>query len=506
MNEDTKHRSRHTPVEMSSEEFKTAGYFLVDRIAELLGSLPERKITPGESPEDVKQLLSSQAGLPETGRDASGLLERAVGLLLDHSLYNGHPRFWGYITSSPAPLGMLADLLASAVNANVGAWKLAPMATEIEAQTVRWIAEFLGYPTEGDGLPVSGGNMANFVCVLAARVDKAQWDVRRQGMHAAASTMRVYATHETHTWIHKAADLFGLGTDAIRYIDTDISQRMDCLKLRQTIEQDLSAGDQPFLIVGSAGTVSTGVVDPLHEMAEIATAFDLWFHVDGAYGAFAVAADDVAENLSGLRKADSIAVDPHKWLYAPLEAGCALVRKKHALRDAFSYHPPYYHFDPERTNYFELGLQNSRGFRALKVWLILQQAGRRGYAQMIAEDIQLAQHFFDRLTDYPSLEALTHGLSIATFRYLPLDLRETADAEASHNYLNELNEKIMLQLEQEGEVFLSNAMIGGRFALRLCIVNFRTSLEDIDALPEIVVGVGDEIDLQMRPEVLRVST
>jgi glutamate/tyrosine decarboxylase-like PLP-dependent enzyme len=369
------------------------------------------------------------------------------------------------------------------------------MASEIEAQTVRWIAEMLSYPVDCGGLFVSGGNMANFVCFLAARQAKAGWDVRTAGM--SGSRLRVYCSKETHTWIQKAADMSGLGTDAIRWIPTNKDLEINVAALREQIIQDVAAGDKPMMVVGTAGSVSTGAIDPLPELASLCREFDLWFHVDGAYGGLAAVLPDAPAALRGIHEADSVAVDPHKWLYAPLEAGCALVRDPEKLRAAFAYHPPYYHFGVEAINYFDLGPQNSRGFRALKVWLALQQVGRDGYVQMISEDIRLARELFERILRVPELEALTHSLSITTFRYVPANV-DSGDAEAA-DYLNKLNLDLLTRLQNSGEAYLSNAVIHGKFALRVCIVNFRTSLADIEALLPIVVGMGNELDASLRP-------
>ena len=218
----------------------------------------------------------------------------------------------------------------------------------------------IGFPSSCGGLLVSGGNMANFACFVAARAAKAPWDVRKEGLSREGRQLLVYASTETHTWIHKAADLFGLGTDAIRWIATDDEQRMDASLLRRQIEDDRRLGHQPFLVVGTAGSVSTGVVDPLSEIADICRKHELWFHVDGAYGALAALAPGSPDSLRALGEADSIAVDPHKWLYAPLEAGFVLVRDAQKLRNACSYHPAYYHFDDQVVNYFDYGPQNSR--------------------------------------------------------------------------------------------------------------------------------------------------
>src|SRR5262245_58081614 len=356
--------------------------------------------------------------------DPARLLEQTAELLFAHSLFNGHPRFFGYITAPPAPIGILGDFLASAINPNVGAWILSPAATEIESQTVRWIASLIGYPSGCGGLLLSGGNMANIVCFLTARAAKANWSVSDRAVAGdSGRKLRVYASVETHTWIQKAADCSGLGDASIRWIAVDNKLRIDVDALRRQIEADVTAGDVPSLVVGTAGSVSTGAIDPLPELAELCREHRAWFHVDGAYGGFAACVPEAPIDLHGLSQADSVAVDPHKWLYAPLEAGCALVRDPEALRSAFAYHPAYYHFEEMATNYVDYGLQNSRGFRALKVWLALRQAGAAGYRKMIADDIRLSQTMAQAIGRHAELQLLTQDLSIATFRYVPLDLR-----------------------------------------------------------------------------------
>jgi glutamate/tyrosine decarboxylase-like PLP-dependent enzyme len=486
---------RAAPLDMSASEFRASGHDLVDRIADWLEDLPRGPVVHDESPAAVRAAVSAEQSLPQDGCDARTLVEDAAHLLFQHSLFNGHPRFFGYVTSSPAPIGALGDLLASAVNQNVGAWRLSPAATEIEAQTIRWIAELIGFPAGGDGILVSGGNMANFVCFLAARAAKAA-DVRTGGLRGAPAALHVYASTETHTWIQKAADLFGLGTDAIRWIDVDGNQRVDVTALERRIAADRDAGALPFLAVGTAGTVSTGVVDPLADMAAVCRRHDVWFHVDGAYGALAARVPGAPADLRALSEADSVAVDPHKWLYAPLEAGCALVRRRGDLLRAFSYHPSYYHFDHEVTNYFDYGPQNSRGFRALKVWLALRQVGWSGYRQMIDDDMRLSRHLHALVREHPDFEALTQHLSITTFRYVPRDLAESPDAE---DYLQRLNQELLSRVERSGDAFLSNAMVNGRFALRACIVNFRTSQADVEALLPLLSRLGAEADRALRP-------
>jgi aromatic-L-amino-acid/L-tryptophan decarboxylase len=485
-------RERNAPLAMQPGEFREIGHRLVDHVADRLATLPDGPVTRAESPADVRRILGAEQTLPASGIDAGSLLTDATRLLFDHSLFNGHPRFFGYITSSPAPIGMLGDFLAAALNQNVGAWQLSPLATEIEGQTVRWIAELIGYPSGCGGLLVSGGNMANFVGFLAARAARAPGNARKEGLSRDGRSLLLYASAETHGWIKKAADLFGLGTDAIRWIATDEEQRMDSSALRLRIEEDLRLGHRPFLVVGTAGSVSTGAVDPLAEIAAVCREHGLWFHVDGAYGALAAQAPGSPASLGALSLADSVAVDPHKWLYAPMEAGCVLVRDAERLRDAFSYHASYYHFDDDVVNYFDYGPQNSRGFRALKVWLALRQVGRAGYLKMIGDDMLLARHLHALMATHPEFDATSQSLSITTFRYVPPALRPQLGSETVETYLDELNRRVLTAVEKSGDAFLSNAVVGGRFVLRACIVNFHTALGDIEALPPLLSRLGRE--------------
>jgi glutamate/tyrosine decarboxylase-like PLP-dependent enzyme len=312
----------------------------------------------------------------------------------------------------------------------------------------------------------------------------------------------VYASAETHTWIQKAADLSGLGVTAIRWIPTDSELRMDVEALRRQVENDRAAGDLPLLVVGTAGSVSTGAVDPLPDLGAFCREHGLWFHVDGAYGGFAAAVPEAPDALRGLRDADSVAVDPHKWLYAPLEAGCALVRNPEALRAAFSYHPPYYHFDERAINYVDYGPQNSRGFRALKVWLALRHVGAAGYRRMIADDILLSRTMAAAINRHPELELLTQELSITTFRYTPREIEGLPEDERERQ-LDAINRELLDRLQRGGEVFVSNAVIRGRYALRACIVNFHTQVADVEALPDVVARAGRAVRADLRTAAIK---
>jgi len=482
-----------SPVEMSKEEFRKVGYYLIDHISEFLNGIGDRQVTTGESPAQLQSILGASS-LPEKGISADVIMTRAVDLLFNHSLFNGHPKFHGYITSSATPIGALADLLSAAVNPNVGANILSPMATEIEKQTIRWLAEFIGVSPSYGGIMVSGGNMANFTAFIAARTAKSSQTIKDGNKPDQNERFVAYCSKATHAWIEKAAFFFGLGPNGIRWIEQDESNKIRIDLLEQAVQVDLQNGLTPMMVVGNAGDVSTGVVDDLKSIGAICKKYNLWFHIDGAYGIPAAVLPELKPLFAGIEEADSIALDPHKWLYSPLEAGCTLVKDPATLMNAYSTHPAYYNFDDPETqthNFHEYGFQNSRGFRALKVWVALQQAGRKGYADMIGENIELSKVFFNLATHHPELEAVTQNLSIATVRYVPIN--GITEMEKKEAYLNTLNEALLNKLQRTGESFLSNAVIKGKYCLRGCIVNFRTTRKDIEEMIEIIVSEGRKI-------------
>ena len=484
---------RETPIEISKKDFKKIGYQLIDTISDFIDTIDERPVTTGESPEQIQKILGNTS-LPENGISASEIISKTSDLLINHSLFNGHPKFLGYITSSAAPIGALAELLASAVNPNVGANILSPMATAIEKQTVKWLAEFIGVSPSYGGILVSGGNMANFTAFLAARTAKAPKNFKEDGITKSSDEMVLYCSKTTHTWIEKAAILFGHGSKSIRWIPTYADNKMNNELLKSAIEEDLKKGKKPFMVVGTAGDVSTGVVDNLSAIAAICKTYDLWFHIDGAYGIPAAVIPTLKNLFEGIQEADSIALDPHKWLYSPLEAGCTLVKNPQHLIDTYSSHPAYYNFntDEEQSlNFYEYGLQNSRGFRALKVWMALQQVGKSGYIKMINEDIEMSKLLFEEAKKHSELEAVTQNLSITTLRYIPLEYSQ--DAKLHEEYLNKLNETLLNELQAGGEVFLSNAIVSEKYCLRGCIVNYRTSKKDIEEIVEIIVRKGRQV-------------
>jgi len=491
--------NRKNPIEINKKEFQELGYQLIDKIADFMDSIDEKPVTTTKSPSELQKLLGDNS-LPEEATPAAELLFKTTNLLFNNSLLNGHPKFLGYITSSAAPLGALADLLAATINPNVGAQILSPIATEIEKQTIKWLAEFIGVSPSYGGILVSGGNMANFTAFLAARTAKAPKTIKEYGISNTSDKLTIYCSKTTHTWVEKAAILFGLGTRSIRWIQTTSSNKIDVEFLEATIKEDIKNGCKPLMVIGTAGDVSTGVVDNLKDLSNIAKEYNLWFHIDGAYGIPAAVIPSLRSMFEGVSEADSIALDPHKWLYSPLEAGCTLVKDPQHLIDTFSSHPEYYNFSSTEgetaQNYYEFGLQNSRGFRALKVWMTLQQVGRSGYEKLISEDIELAEFLFLLANNHEELEAMTQNLSIATFRYVPGNLKSSLE----ENYLNRLNEAILNELQTGGEIFLSNAIVHEKYCLRACVVNFRTSKKDIEEIVEIVIREGRKVHLTLYKE------
>lgn len=409
--------------------------------------------------------------------------------VLDLSRHNGHPRFFGYVASPSTPIGAYGDLIASALNANITCWRSGPAGTELEQMVVRWLGALINYDSDAKGLLTSGGSMANMIALLIAQRRKSGVKTSRQGLWNGGPPMTLYASEEVHMSIAKAADILGFGRDQVRTIACDERKRMRVDLLQQRIEADLREGLRPFCVVGSAGTVNTGVVDPLSEIANVAVEFDLWFHVDGAYGAPGSLDERKKHLFAGLDRADSVSLDPHKWLYVPVDAGCLLFRNEAAARAAFSMEEADYikrhgYTDDEAFAFWDYGVELSRRFRALKVWLTLQYYGSRRIAQAISEDIALAEYFGEMVSDADDFELLAPvELSICCFRYVPERGMDDHD-------LDQLNEKIVERVQKGGRAYLSNATVDGKFALRACITNFRTTKADIEETIAIVRDAG----------------
>jgi glutamate/tyrosine decarboxylase-like PLP-dependent enzyme len=413
---------------------------------------------------------------------------------MELSRHNGHPRFFGYVASPSTAIGAYADLIASALNANITCWRSGPAGTEIEQLVVRWLGSLIRYDEDAKGLLTSGGSMANMIALLIASRRTAGVDVSRKGLWNVEAPMTIYASEEVHMSIAKAADVLGFGRDQVRLVACDERQRMRVDSLISHLKADRDRGLRPFCVVGSAGTVNTGAVDRLEEIAEVAREFDLWFHVDGAYGAPGVLDERKSELFAGLERADSVSLDPHKWLFVPVDAGCLLFRDAAAAAAAFSTEDADYiklhgHADDAAFAYWDYGVELSRRFRALKIWLTLGYYGVRRLAEAISEDNSLATYLGEIVTTADDFELLAPvELSICCFRYVPPELKGN-DAE-----LNKVNERIMEVVQKGGRAYLSNATVNGKFALRACITNFRTTKADIDQTVEAVREAVRQLD------------
>lgn len=472
--------------------FRELAHRAADVAADLAESLRTRRVTASLSPDAVRPEFGGP--LPEEGTPLETLLAELPGRVFDRLTYNAHPRFLAYITAGASLVGAIGDFLAAVANPNLGLWRLSPSASEIELQVVRWTAEMLGMPRETAGVLVSGGNMANLVCLAAARDAKAV-DVRAKGI--GGLRLRIYASDQVHLATTKGAALLGIGTENVRLVPTDEAGRIRVDALAAAIAEDRAAGWRPIAVVATAGSVSIGAIDPLPEIADLCAREALWYHVDGAYGGYAALAPEGREKLGGIERADSVALDPHKWLYAPLEAGLALVRRRADLERTFAVHPTYYVTGgAEEIDLLNWTPQNSRGWRAFKVWLQLRHHGRRRYGERIAKDMALARHMAAYAERNGFEQMAPVALSIAAFRYVPRDLWDRRDRETE--YLNRLNEAIVDRVQRGGDAFISNAVVRGRYALRACIVNYRTEREDVEAVVDLCARLGRELDRSLR--------
>ncbi|MCK5315805.1 MAG: aminotransferase class V-fold PLP-dependent enzyme [Anaerolineales bacterium] len=439
-------------------------------------------------PQDVKDYLSQPAPWsPEGERQTYQDFKQYV---LPHPMGNTHPRFWGWVMGNGIPYAVMADMLAATLNPNMGGGEHVP--NYVERQVIDWCKEIVGFPADSSGLLVSGGSMANFVGLSVARNKMAGYDIRTEGVAAAQAPLTVYASTETHSSNHKAVELLGLGKHWLRAIPVNDKYQIDLQALEAALADDISNGHKPVCIIGNAGTVNTGAIDDLNALAEICEREGIWFHVDGAFGALAALSDDLRERVAGLERADSLAFDLHKWMYMPFEAACVLVRDFEDHANTFSEEPDYLSRMPRGPAggahpwFGDLGVQLTRGFKALKVWMTIKAYGLGKFARQVEQNVSQARYLADLVEANPHLELLADvPLNIVCFRYNPGGMSE--------DELDDLNDRLGDAVLRDGRVFAGTTLYEGKVALRPAIVNWRTRPEDIDLFVDVVHELGASI-------------
>lgn len=469
-------------LEPSAEEIRAMGAAAIAWMAEYCTSLRDRPVYPRTSAALLQERLAGP--LPQEGRPVAELLDLFRDEIVPGSRQNGHPRFFGYVSAPGTAVAAVADLLAATLAANLTAWRSAPAPVEIERLVIDWIREALGCPPEAGGLFTSGGSLATLTALAAARHRHSD-RINDCGMPALARPLALYISGEGHHATDKAAALLGIGRDNVRRIPVDGDFRMDTAALEQRIAADRAAGLDPFCVVASAGTVVTGAIDPLAAIAAVARREGLWLHVDACYGGFARLAPSVRERFVGLELADSIALDPHKWLYLPADCGCLIYRDPAALGSAFALGADYTRItatDPQESfAFWNYGPELTRPFRALKVWMTLAHAGARAIGEAIESNLDCARYLAELVEASADFEMMAPvELSIFCFRHRGPQARPL-DA-APEAYLDRWNERLLAALQRGGSSYLSNAAIAGRFALRGCVLNYRTTRRDMEIL------------------------
>jgi aromatic-L-amino-acid decarboxylase len=466
----------------SGAQIRQAGYRAVDLIADYLTSLPYGPVFRPVPP-DVARSYAGDA-VPVAGSPVQAVLDDFASHVAPYPFGNGHPRFLAWVNSPPHPLGVFADALAAAMNPSVAGGNHA--AVHVEHQVVRWFADLAAFPASCSGLLVSGGSAATLTALAVARhraAERAGVDVRSEGLQGGRRRCVLYLGDEGHGCARKAAELLGIGSRYVRTIASDDRHRMQPGLLRRQIERDRSAGLVPVAVMASVGTVNTGAIDPLERIADVCADHDVWLHVDGAYGGpAALLLDQFAAIRAALAGADSLALDPHKWLYVPVDAGLVLIRDGAAARDAFSLVPPYLRTDGDPGGvggpvwYSEYGFDQTRPFRALKVWMMLKHLGLDGYRDLIAHDLAVAERLAAGVRAAPDLQLLSHGLSVVCFRCRP------SGGTRDDDRLDSLNRQVLSAVQLGGRAFLAGTTVDGVFALRACVVNPGCHEEDADAV------------------------
>ncbi len=466
-------------------EVQALSHRIVDDAIGYLRDVRDRPVWQ-EMPAEVRAVFETP--LPRSPAPLEQVYREVARNVMAYPMGNIHPRFWSWYMGSGNFTGALGDFLAAIQGSNLGGGNHA--AAAMDQQVVNWCKQMIGFPAAASGTLVSGGSMANLIGLTVARNVKAGVDLREDGVAAIKKPLRFYASDQAHSCHRKAMEVLGLGNRALRRIPTDPDLRIDIAALREAITEDRAAGLQPAGIIGTAGTVNTGAIDDLQALADLASEAGVWFHVDGCIGALIAVAPENAHRVTGIERADSVALDPHKWLHAPFEVGCALVRDAAAHRGAFAVTPEYL----ESTSrglasapwLHEYGLQTTRGFRALKVWMALKQHGIEKFGRLIDQNIAQARYLSGLVDSEPRLELLVPtSINIVCFRFRPDGMPDDA--------LKALNTEIMLRLQEDGAAALSDTTVRGTHVLRVAINNHRTRRQDLDLLIREILRIGDEL-------------
>lgn len=462
------------------------GHQMVDDMMSYLETVRERPAWQ-PIPQAVKD--NFKQAVPTQPTNAESVYQEFLDNILPYPLGNIHPRFWGWVLGTGTPIGMMAEMLASGMNCSLGGGE--QIAVDVEMQVIEWMKDVMGFPMDSSGLLVSGGSMANLVGLTVARNTLAGYDVRSRGVRDLPRPMTIYCSQETHSSIQKAAEILGLGSESVRRIPVNQYFEMDIAALEVTIFEDKAKGFQPFCIVGNIGTTNTAAIDDLDLLADIAEREGMWFHIDGAFGALAVLTEHIRPGLKGMERADSLAFDLHKWMYVPYEVGCVLVQNEEKHRRAFSLTPDYLAraergISAAKTWLSDYGIQLSREFRALKVWMSIKTHGMDAYGQLIQQNIEQARYVASLIDEYPELERLAPvTLNVVNFRYVREGLSEEE--------LNQLNDELLMDLQESGVAAPTSTMLKGKYAIRVAVTNHRSKREDFALFIDKVLELGRKV-------------